>query len=121
MFSIAPSLPFMGRDDCCGPDALSGTVSAERSDLPVTEPSNVFSDGAAYERIMVRWSRQVGREFLDWLAPAAGLEWLDVGCGDGAFTEGLISRAAPAGVQAVAPSEEQPAYARTRTGASHGG
>jgi SAM-dependent methyltransferase len=74
-----------------------------------------FADGAAYERYMGKWSRLVGETFLDWLAPEPGLRWLDVGCGNGAFTEMLIERCAPASVEGVDPSEEQLAYARTRS------
>lgn len=71
-----------------------------------------FDDGAAYERYMGRWSRVVGASFLDWLAPAPGLRWLDVGCGNGAFTELLVARCAPASVDGIDPSEAQLAYAR---------
>jgi SAM-dependent methyltransferase len=73
-----------------------------------------FDDGAAYERYMGKWSRLAGEAFLDWLAPASGLRWLDVGCGNGAFTEMLIERCAPVSVQGIDPSEAQLAYARTR-------
>jgi SAM-dependent methyltransferase len=73
-----------------------------------------FDDGAAYERYMGKWSRLAGETFLDWLAPQTGLRWLDVGCGNGAFTEMLVERCAPASVHGVDPSEGQLAYARTR-------
>ena len=73
-----------------------------------------FDDGAAYEDFMGRWSLQAGNAFLDWLAPAKGLRWLDVGCGNGAFTELLAGRCAPAHVKGVDPSEGQLAFARTR-------
>ena len=43
-----------------------------------------FDDGAAYERYMGTWSRLAGGALLEWLAPAAGLRWLDVGGGTGA-------------------------------------
>jgi SAM-dependent methyltransferase len=76
-----------------------------------------FDDGAAYERYMGEWSRLAGETFLDWLAPKAGLRWLDVGCGNGAFTEMLVERCAPASVQGIDPSEGQLAYARTRPAA----
>jgi SAM-dependent methyltransferase len=73
-----------------------------------------FDDGAAYERYMGKWSQLAGEIFLDWLAPQAGLRWLDVGCGNGAFTEMLVERCAPVSVQGIDPSEEQLAYARAR-------
>src|SRR6516165_1383784 len=85
---------------------------------PMSEPDKLFTDGAAYERLMGRWSRVVGEVFLDWLNAAKNLTWLDVGCGNGAFTEELIARCAPAAVTAIDPSNDQLAYARTRPGVS---
>ena len=76
-----------------------------------------FNDGAAYERMMGVWSRMVGSVFLDWLTPAPGQSWIDVGCGNGAFTELLMQRCLPSEVQGIDPSEGQIAYARTRPGA----
>jgi SAM-dependent methyltransferase len=78
-----------------------------------------FDDGAAYERMMGHWSRRAGDIFIDWLAPSAGLRWVDVGCGNGAFTELLVARCSPAEVHGVDPSEGQLAYARTRPGAAN--
>lgn len=49
-----------------------------------------FDDGAAYERYMGRWGQLAGEAFLDWLTPPTGLRWLDVGCGNGAFTEMVV-------------------------------
>jgi ubiquinone/menaquinone biosynthesis C-methylase UbiE len=74
-----------------------------------------FDDGAAYERMMGIWSRIVGDVFLDWLAPRSGLQWIDVGCGNGAFTELIVARCAPAEVQGIDPSEGQLAFARARS------
>ena len=48
-----------------------------------------------------------------------GLRWLDVGCGNGAFTEMIVERCAPASVHGVDPSEGQLAYARTRPSLRH--
>jgi ubiquinone/menaquinone biosynthesis C-methylase UbiE len=75
-----------------------------------------FEDGAAYERYMGKWSQLVGEKFLDWLAPNPGMRWLDVGCGNGAFTEMLIERCAPTSVDGVDPSEAQLEFARKRPG-----
>ena len=73
-----------------------------------------FVDGAAYERYMGRWSQLVGRVFLDWLPYQTGWRWLDIGCGNGAFTEMIVEHAAPESVAGIDPSEEQLAYAQRR-------
>ncbi|WP_314950560.1 methyltransferase domain-containing protein [Bradyrhizobium cosmicum] len=80
-------------------------------------PELRFDDGAAYEQVMGVWSRSVGEVFLDWLKPAPGLRWIDVGCGSGAFTELIVARCAPGAVHGIDPSEGQLAFARTRPGA----
>jgi SAM-dependent methyltransferase len=72
-----------------------------------------FRDGGSYERYMGQWSRVAGDAFLDWLRPGQGLRWLDVGCGNGAFTQMLAERCAPAALHGVDPSEAQLAFART--------
>jgi ubiquinone/menaquinone biosynthesis C-methylase UbiE len=68
----------------------------------------------ASERMMGAWSRLAGEIFLDWIAPRPGLRWVDVGCGNGAFTELVVERCAPAEVQGIDPSEGQLACARAR-------
>lgn len=78
-------------------------------------PAIRFDDGAAYERYMGTWSRLAGTRFLDWLAPPPNLRWLDVGCGNGAFTAMIVERCAPTAVSGIDPSEAQLAFARTRT------
>jgi SAM-dependent methyltransferase len=83
----------------------------------MSEAPNLFADGKAYERLMGRWSKLAGEKFLDWLDAPKNLKWLDVGCGNGAFTEVLIARCAPAAVFGVDPSEGQLAFARGRPGA----
>jgi SAM-dependent methyltransferase len=81
-------------------------------------PQIRFEDGAAYEEFMGKWSRLAGDTFLQWLAPAPGLRWVDVGCGNGAFTEMLLERCAPLEVQGIDPSPEQLAFARSRLAAN---
>ncbi len=69
-----------------------------------------FTNGASYERYM----GVSGETFLAWLAPGTGLRWLDVGCGNGAFTEMLFERCAAASAEGIDPSGEQLAFARER-------
>ena len=73
-----------------------------------------FDDGVAYEDFMGKWSLLAGQAFLEWLSPAPGLRWVDVGCGNGAFTELLVQRCAPKEVRGIDPSAEQLAFARRR-------
>ena len=75
-----------------------------------------FDDGAGYERLMGVWSRLAGAIFLDWVQPRHGLQWLDIGCGNGAFTELIVQRCAPAAVTGIEPSEGQLQFARARPG-----
>jgi len=79
----------------------------------MAEAPSFFTDGHAYERLMGRWSRAVGEEFLDWLTLPKGLNWLDVGCGTGTFTEIVIDRCAPTSTSAIDPSEGQINCARS--------
>jgi ubiquinone/menaquinone biosynthesis C-methylase UbiE len=76
-----------------------------------------FDDGVAYERGMARWSQHAGRTFLEWMAPEPGLHWLDVGCGNGAFTELILETTSPAQVHGIDPSNGQIDYAQSRPGA----
>ena len=78
----------------------------------VTNTQNFFIDGEAYERLMGRFTRAAGEVFIDWLSAPKGLDWVDVGCGTGAFTQLLLDRCAPKRVSAIDPSAEQIAYAR---------
>jgi SAM-dependent methyltransferase len=89
-------------------------MSFDRRKIPIMADQIRFDDGAAYERYMGKWSRLAGETFLDWLAPGPNLRWLDVGCGNGAFTEILIKRCAPASVLGIDPAEGQLEYARSR-------
>lgn len=73
-----------------------------------------FDNGANYERLMGIWSRRAGDVFLDWLKPHANLRWIDVGCGNGAFTELIAQRCAPEQVHGIDPSPAQLSFARTR-------
>ena len=76
-----------------------------------------FDDGAAYERMVGTWSRLAGETFLAWLEPQPGLQWIDVGCGTGAFTDLIVERCSPQRLEAIDPSEGQLAFARTKPAA----
>ncbi len=83
----------------------------------MTEEQIRFEDGAAYEEMMGKWSRIAGDVFLDWLALRARLRCVDIGCGNGAFTELLVQRCAPAEAYGVDPAPAQIAFARNRPAA----
>jgi ubiquinone/menaquinone biosynthesis C-methylase UbiE len=85
----------------------------------MAETPSYFTDGAAYDRLMGRWSRAAGGVFLDWLALPPGLSWLDVGCGTGVFTELLLERCKARSASAVDPAADQIAYARTKPANKH--
>lgn len=80
-------------------------------------PPIQFNDGSAYERFMAPWSRSAGTLFLDWLQQQPGLDWADIGCGNGAFTELLVARSSAASICAIDPSEAQIATARRKLSA----
>ena len=73
-----------------------------------------FDDGAGYEQMMGKWSTLASTVFLDWLQAPEGQRWVDIGCGNGAFTETLIDRCAPSAVSGIDPSEGQLNYAKQR-------
>jgi ubiquinone/menaquinone biosynthesis C-methylase UbiE len=73
-----------------------------------------FTDGAAYDQMMGRWSRRVGDVFIGWLGPPEKSRWLDIGCGTGTFTEQVAENCGPASVIGIDPSPEQLAFAEQR-------
>jgi SAM-dependent methyltransferase len=56
---------------------------------------DAWSAGDSYDAYMGRWSRKMAVRFLDWLNPAANLDWLDVGCGTGALSSAILGRCNP--------------------------
>src|SRR5688572_21514649 len=75
---------------------------------------DTFSNAAAYEGYVGRWSLPVAQEFIRWLSPAPGLTWLDVGAGTGVLTHVILQNAAPARVLAVDLSPDFIDFARHR-------
>src|SRR5262245_56851324 len=84
------------------------------------EPKIRFDDGAAYEQMMGIWSRRAGEIFLNWLEPPSGLRWIDIGCGNGAFTELLVERCGPVEVQGIDPSESTARFCTHTAGGAAG-
>ena len=74
----------------------------------------MWQSGSGYEAYVGRWSRRVAEVFVDSLGVAPGARWVDVGCGTGAVTETILSRATPASVVGIDPSEAFVGFARDR-------
>src|ERR1700749_366397 len=115
-----PCFPYRNADrDCEGGRcsiAIAIVAYEQMKGVPMTQQPIRFVDGAAYERMMGAWSLLAGDVFLDWLAPRQNLKWIDVGCGNGAFTQLIVAKTAPAEVQGIDPSDGQLEYARKRRG-----
>lgn len=77
---------------------------------------DAWKSGDPYEVFMGRWSRLVGRSFIDWLSPSPGLRWLDVGCGTGALSEAVLHTQEPSELTAIDQSEGFVKSAQARLG-----
>ena len=75
----------------------SADEELDAMEIKMAEQKISFEDGGLYERTMGVWTRLAGDTFLDWLNPAPSLDWIDVGCGNGAFTDLIDTRCAPLG------------------------
>ena len=73
---------------------------------------DAWQAGDRYDAYMGRWSRQIAPRFLDWLAAADGLDWLDIGCGTGALSAAILARCNPKSLISIDPSEGFVATAR---------
>jgi SAM-dependent methyltransferase len=76
------------------------------------KPKETWGSADPYERYIGRWSRQVARQFLDWIFVPAGAAWADVGCGTGALAECILAMCAPKSVAGVDRAEGFVAAAR---------
>lgn len=80
----------------------------------MSQEHRLWAAGEAYEPYVGRWSRLVAAEFLRWLAPAAGKDWVDVGCGTGELSGAILGTAAPRSIRGVDPSDGFIAFAKNR-------
>lgn len=62
---------------------------------------NKFDNATAYELYVGRWSREVAKIFIDWLAVPIGGAWLDVGAGTGILSDVILGQTSPAKVVGV--------------------
>ena len=51
---------------------LERKMSSDQSEIK-------FEDADLYERFMGVWSKMVGSKFIEWMSPAAGKRWVDIG------------------------------------------
>jgi SAM-dependent methyltransferase len=72
-----------------------------------------WDSGDRYDAYIGRWSRLVGRQFIAWLDPRAGLDWLDLGCGTGVLTTIVLEGAQPGSIVGVDPSSAFIEHARS--------
>lgn len=79
---------------------------------PHDRPKDLWDSGSAYERFMGRWSRDLARAFVEWLGIPQGRHWLEVGCGTGALTSGILQIGQPASVVATDASPQFVTHAR---------
>ena len=70
-----------------------------------------WSDAAAYDAFMGRYSGPLAPLFADLAEISSGQEVLDVGCGTGALSSVIAARCEPAAVLGVDPSEAYVAWA----------
>jgi SAM-dependent methyltransferase len=82
------------------------------STTPSAQPADRWESGTDYEAYIGRWSRLVAASFVDGLAIVAGKTWVDVGCGTGALTQVILTRADPSSVIGIDPSAAFVDYAR---------
>jgi SAM-dependent methyltransferase len=67
-------------------------------------PRDAWSDADRYESYIGRWSREVARTFVRWVAVPDAARWIDVGCGTGALSGAIVELRSPGAVLGVDPS-----------------
>jgi ubiquinone/menaquinone biosynthesis C-methylase UbiE len=71
-----------------------------------------YSNPAAYERFMGRWSAELAPRFISFAGVSDGQRVLDVGCGTGALTRALLAAGPAIRVHGVDPVADFLAFAR---------
>jgi ubiquinone/menaquinone biosynthesis C-methylase UbiE len=77
-------------------------------------PGIIFNDVDTYERYMGVWSRKVGAQFIDWVKFSNNQNFLDIGCGNGAFSVQIDDLCNPKSIFGIDPSKAQIEYALKR-------
>jgi ubiquinone/menaquinone biosynthesis C-methylase UbiE len=70
-----------------------------------TSRHDAWQAGESYDLYMGRWSRRVAPRFLEWLDPADGLDWVEVGCGTGALSAAIVSACNPKSLLSIDQSK----------------
>jgi SAM-dependent methyltransferase len=73
--------------------------------MPQNAGHDAWQAGDSYDAFMGRWSRRIAPQFLDWLAVPAGQAWIEIGCGTGALSAAILSKAEPTSLIAIDPSQ----------------
>ena len=74
-----------------------------------------FNDVYSYEKSMGTWSALIGNHFIDWLKPRRESKWLDVSCGNGAFSRLITAKTSPGSVVGIDPSPGRIEFAKERS------
>jgi len=77
-----------------------------------TKTSSPWENAEAYNSFIGRWSREVAAEFIKWLAPVPGINWLDIGCGTGSLSQAILQNAEPFAVKGLDLSQDFVSFAR---------
>lgn len=76
--------------------------------------AEMFSNAAAYERFMGRWSAQLARLFAEFALSRNSGRVLDVGCGTGSMIQALAERNPQTTIVGIDPAQAFIEYARSR-------
>ena len=76
--------------------------------------TQMFSNAAAYEEMMGRWSSRLAALFLDFAGVGDAERVLDVGCGTGSLVGSILERTQRARVVGIDPVEAYVDYSRSR-------